>query len=239
MGKKRHLADIFFEPVFEDSLYVRCVAPDIGGEVLQMNNGDCVGIFLKFPVPGFVKTRIASEIGSVEAAIFYKQLAESVLKKTMPAADEYDRIIFFEPAERKMDFEKWLGNERLVPQQGIDLGEKMSNAVSEILKQGRKAVITGSDIPDLDRSIIGAAFSTLEHNDIVLGPAKDGGYYLVGMKVLHQQLFEDIHWSTAEVLSRTVEIIKATGLTCSLLPELSDLDTIEDYKKYIAGGFGK
>jgi rSAM/selenodomain-associated transferase 1 len=175
----------------------------------------------------------------VEAAIFYKQLAESVLKKTMPAADEYDRIIFFEPAERKMDFEKWLGNERLVPQQGIDLGEKMSNAVSEILKQGRKAVITGSDIPDLDRSIIGAAFSTLEHNDIVLGPAKDGGYYLVGMKVLHQQLFEDIHWSTAEVLSRTVEIIKATGLTCSLLPELSDLDTIEDYKKYIAGGFGK
>jgi rSAM/selenodomain-associated transferase 1 len=204
-----------------------------------MNNGDCVGIFLKFPVPGFVKTRIASEIGSVEAAIFYKQLAESVLKKTMPAADEYDRIIFFEPAERKMDFEKWLGDERLVPQQGIDLGEKMSNAISEILKRAGKAVITGSDIPDLDRAIIGAAFSTLEHNDIVLGPAKDGGYYLVGMKVLHQQLFEDIHWSTAEVLSRTVEIIKATGLTCSLLPELSDLDTIEDYKKYIAGGFGK
>jgi len=200
-----------------------------------MNNGDCLGIFLKFPVPGFVKTRIAFEIGSVEAAIFYKQLAESVLKKTTPAADEYERIIFFEPAERKMDFEKWLGNERLVLQQGIDLGEKMYNAVSEILARGRKAVITGSDIPGLDCSIIATAFSMLDHNDIVLGPAKDGGYYLIGMKVLHQQLFKDIPWSTAEVLSLTVEIIKAAGLTYSLLSELSDLDTIEDYKKYNAG----
>ena len=204
-----------------------------------MNSGGGLGMFLKFPAPGMVKTRLAVEIGIAQAAIFYKQLAESVLKKTTPAADEYERIIFFEPAERKMDFEKWLGNEILVPQQGNDLGEKMSNAISWILKRAGKAVIIGSDIPDLDSSIIVTAFSTLDHNDIVLGPAKDGGYYLIGMKVLHQKLFKDIHWSTAEVLSRTVESIKAAGLTCSLLPELSDLDTIEDYKKYKANRSGK
>jgi rSAM/selenodomain-associated transferase 1 len=155
-----------------------------------------------------------------------------MLKKTRPSAHEYERIIFFEPEERKLDFEKWLGNEILVPQQGIDLGEKMANAITEILKRGRKAVIIGSDIPDLDRSIIATAFAMLDHNDIVLGPAKDGGYYLIGMRAPHRRLFKDIPWSTAEVLSRTVEIIKASGLTCWLLSELSDLDTIEDYKKY-------
>jgi len=187
------------------------------------------GIMIKYPEPGRVKTRLAGDIGPEQAALICRKITELVMKQTMPDAEKYDRFVFYDPPERVRDFQSWFPNEKFIAQTGSDVGERMDKAIRHLLKNGaEKAVITGTDIPDLTSRIIIQAFEMLDRADVVVGPALDGGYYLIGMKSSMPELFCDITWSTKDVFSETIRTLKHSGKSYGVLPVLSDLDTIED-----------
>jgi uncharacterized protein len=197
-------------------------------------NRNLYGIMLKYPEPGKVKTRLAKYLGDEKAAEIYRVMAERILKNTETTDHEYVRIVFCDPAERLENFVSWLPDEQLILQQGNDVGERMDNAIRDILAMGAaKAVLTGADIPALNSAIISGAFAALDHADIVIGPAADGGYYLIGMKEPHGEIFRGIPWSTATVLNETVRAIRRLKLGHAYAATLSDLDTPEDYNRFL------
>lgn len=184
---------------------------------------------VKYPEPGRVKTRLAGDIGPEKAALICRQMTERVMKQTIPFAEEYNRFVFYDPAERVRDFMSWLPHEKFMAQEGSDVGQRMDNAIRYLLENGaEKAVITGADIPALTSRIVLHAFEMLDHADVVVGPARDGGYYLIGMKSTTPELFRNIPWSTGDVFAETVMALKHSGKSYRVLPVLSDLDTIED-----------
>lgn len=197
-------------------------------------NRNLYGILMKYPEPGRVKTRLAEDIGHEKAAEIFRQVAEQIMNNTLPDDQSYQRIIFYDPPERLRDFERWLGHEQFVPQQGKDVGERMDNALRVLFDRGaEKAVLTGSDIAGLNSAIISEAFAALEHADIVIGPAADGGYYLIGMKEPQGELFVDIPWSTERVFEATCLRIKEADLSCSYTGTLSDIDRVEDIRNRV------
>lgn len=197
-----------------------------------MNRKNVIGLFLKYPEPGRVKTRLAKDIGDERAADFSRRIAEYVLKKTLSPDRRYFRIVFYSPETRRQYFQDWLGEEILLPQTGADVGERMQHAITAMFDRGaEKAIVVGTDIPDLRREIIETAFQRLDDADIVIGPAMDGGYYLIGMHSPHPEVFRNIIWSTGTVLRETLDIIKKRGLRCSFVPELHDVDGLEDFLK--------
>lgn len=114
-------------------------------------------------------------------------------------------------------------------QEGEDLGDRMSNAFEKIFALGaEKAVIVGSDCPEITTAIINSAFTTLKEKDVCIGPARDGGYYLLGMNKPLPFLFQQKAWSTDSVFSSTIDDLEKQNLSFGKLPELSDLDTAED-----------
>lgn len=116
-------------------------------------------------------------------------------------------------------------------QEGEDLGQRMQHAFETALHQAESAVIVGSDIPGLSSGIIETAFQQLETHDFVIGPARDGGYYLLGMKSLQPELFREISWSTSRVFADTVSRMERLGKSCALAPLLSDVDEAEDWER--------
>jgi uncharacterized protein len=129
-------------------------------------------------------------------------------------------------------FEKWLNNEVLRVQRGNDIGERMANALEEMFQMGaEKAIVVGADIPGLHRGIIDLAFTELDRADIVVGPARDGGYYLIGMKSVHPEIFLDIGWGTKDVFEKSVLNIEKMGLRYSLVETLFDVDGLDDFLK--------
>jgi len=191
-----------------------------------------LGFFAKYPEPGKVKTRLAEHIGFEKAAFFCRRISEYVLKRTAPSDSTYLRIVFYTPDEMRKEFAEWLPCEILQAQKGPDIGERMDNALKEMFDRGaEKAIVVGADIPGLNREIIDNAFEKLDCADIVLGPALDGGYYLIGMKSPHPEVFRNITWSTGEVLNETLFRIKKAGLSYSTVVTLFDVDGPEDLLK--------
>jgi rSAM/selenodomain-associated transferase 1 len=118
-------------------------------------------------------------------------------------------------------------------QEGQDLGERMAGAFARSFEVGMdKVVLIGTDCPTLQRQHLKEAFEALTHSDLVLGPATDGGYYLIGMTRRADYLFEGITWSTSQVLPDTMKVASQHGLTTTLLQELDDIDTQEDWERY-------
>jgi uncharacterized protein len=196
------------------------------------------GIMIKYPEPGKVKTRLAKEKGNKKAAEVCRWLAERVMTATMPYADEFTRIVFHDPPDRFGDFISWFPNEHFVPQRGNDIGERMNNVIIDLLGMGAdKAVITGADIPELTAEIIIRAFAALDDADVVIGPARDGGYYLIGMKAPHSEVFHGIPWSTGKVYKETVHTFQKMNLRYRCVTTLSDLDTAEDFKRLFNHSF--
>ena len=117
-------------------------------------------------------------------------------------------------------------------QQGNDLGQRMEKAFSLALERYDKAIIIGSDCVELNPQILEEAFRQLDHFPFVIGPAHDGGYYLLGMNGFNPELFENIAWSTEKVLAQTIEKIEAMDEKYFLLPGLSDIDVAEDWEKH-------
>ena len=187
------------------------------------------GLLAKFPEPGTVKTRLAREIGARPAAGIYRSIAERVFINTLPEGPGFERVVFYSPVDALSRFEEWLPGERFLPQSGGDIGEIMIKAIQDLFDLGAsKAVIAGVDIPGLRREIVRDAFLKLDISDVVIGPATDGGYYLIGMKAASPGCFRNISWSTAQVFDETIRNIRELGLKYSTVEVLSDVDRIED-----------
>jgi rSAM/selenodomain-associated transferase 1 len=183
-------------------------------------------IFVKNPVHGKVKTRLAAAIGNDKALDIYLHLVTHTLKAIVNAAA--DRYIYFSDEIDDSIGQKTTAFKRAV-QSGADLGERMKNAFCDVLNTSyHKVLIIGTDCPGISPEILEQAFDQLNDADIVIGPAADGGYYLLGMKALHPQLFDNIEWSTSAVLQTTVERCTQNNLRYQLLEELNDIDEEKD-----------
>lgn len=187
-------------------------------------------VFTKNAEPGKVKTRLASSIGDEQALEVYKELLTHTLQVTKPATA--NKYVFY--STKIEDNDNWQRNNFIQHlQNGHSLGERMSNAFQKVFElNNKKGVMVGTDCFDLTTNIIESAFDALDENDVVIGPALDGGYYLLAMKQHQKMLFENIEWSTGSVLADTLDVCKRNDLKYSLLPALSDIDTVSDLKDY-------
>ena len=183
-------------------------------------------IFTKNPVPGKVKTRLAATVRNDVAFSVYQQLVKHTLVIT--SGLPVDKFVFYSDEVEQEDV--WNEKHYLKQlQQGNNLGERMNNAFASTFKKGvNKVVVIGTDCPGLDAGIIMNAFTYLDKYNVVIGPAADGGYYLLGMKQHHPQLFENIPWSTNIVLEETISKCVASHLDYWLLPVLNDIDEEKD-----------
>jgi rSAM/selenodomain-associated transferase 1 len=191
-------------------------------------------IFVKYPAPGKVKTRLGAQIGYRLAADLYHLFIDQTLEIARRA--EADNIyIAYEPKERSDDFEKLVPDGfNCFPQHGQDLGQRMLNAFEYVLNQNsNKVIILGSDSPTLPVHIVKDAFTRLAAFDLVLGPAEDGGYYLIGVKRPYQGIFDNIEWSSPSVLQNTLERASELGIHYSLLPQWYDVDTLADLRRAV------
>jgi len=178
-------------------------------------------VFVKNIVLGKVKTRLAKTIGNQNAFDVYKSLVSITEKATVNLT--FDKHIYF--SDVIIDT-KWKDCSKFVQSEG-NIGERMLNAFKDGFKNGYEQIILiGSDLPDINSDIIQNGFNSLKHSEIVFGPAKDGGYYLVGMNNYTPTLFEDKPWSESNLLTETIKDLKSYAL----IKELNDIDTIDDLR---------
>ncbi|MBI2361578.1 MAG: TIGR04282 family arsenosugar biosynthesis glycosyltransferase [Deltaproteobacteria bacterium] len=190
-----------------------------------------VAIMAKAPWPGQVKTRLCPPLSYEEAAELYRcfllDKIEQVkaLKKATPA-------IAYTPEDAKSLFEDMASPSFIfIPQQGVDLGSRLFSTLHQLLGLGyTKVIAIDSDTPTLSLDYIQRALTVLSEPeiDLVLGPCEDGGYYLIGLRKLHRELFDGITWSSAHVFSQTIRRAQAKGLNVACLPSWYDVDTPED-----------
>jgi len=195
---------------------------------------DALIVFVKNPLLGKVKTRLAQKIGVKSALRIYHKLLNHTLKIILPLTQ--DVVIYY--SDEVIIDDMWAGHQFLKEKQtGIDLGDKMSNAFKDYFsKDYKKICIIGSDNLEITTEIIEQAFNKLNDTDIVIGPSADGGYYLVGMIAQYSDIFKNKSWSTSRVLEETINDLKDHTLSYSLLKTLSDIDTYKDLKKAIDRG---
>ena len=192
-------------------------------------------VVAKEPVPGKVKTRLFPELSPEEAARLYSCFLQDRLRE-ISALKGIDRAIAFTPEDARETFTALaLDGFELFAQRGKTLGERLNNIFLEKFDRGYDAVsIVDSDSPDLPKSIIKESFQLLSSKqaEVVFGPCRDGGYYLVGMRKPYPELFRNIPWSTENVLTISLEKARKTGLNVKLLSGWNDLDTFEDILEY-------
>ena len=186
-------------------------------------------IFIRNPELGKVKTRLAESLGDEKALAIYKSLLEHT--RQIAESVETDRLVFYshfiDPTDEwaSVHFQKFLQSEG-------DLGSKIKQSFEKAFEQHQKVLIIGSDCASLTATLIEEAFEALDSHEFVLGPAIDGGYYLLGMRQFSPTLFDGIPWSTDRVANLTLEKMKELGGSCQLLVPLSDIDYAEDWEKY-------
>lgn len=193
-------------------------------------------VFLKAPITGSVKTRLANSIGDSEALNIYSQLVE----RQLAALPEKYRIeIHFTPPKHEGLVREWLGDAcDYYPQSDGDLSDRLKFASAESFKRGSESVFCiGGDCPNLGPAQFATALAQLAGaKDIVFGPTEDGGYYLVGMRAPHLEVFEDIPWSSRDTLTVSVEKATSLGLNVHFLETLYDVDTIDELERAKAEG---
>jgi uncharacterized protein len=187
-------------------------------------------LFVRNPELGKVKTRLAASVGPEIALDIYLHLLRHT--RDITQALPLDKVVYY--SERIEENDLWpdqLYQKKLQPA-ASDLGEKMKAAFETAFADGyTSVVIIGSDCQQLTPDIINEAFDRLENHEVVIGPALDGGYYLLGMKHLHLELFENKRWSTEHVFPDTLYDIERLHLSHTLLPYLSDVDKLEDLQE--------
>ena len=190
-------------------------------------------VFTRYPKPGTTKTRLAKALGDFEAAAIQKKLTEYTILQVAKLMTLYpvSVSIYFDGGSREK-IKKWLGpGYSYRDQGGGDLGQRMANAFAEAFKRNyKKIVIIGTDCPYLKAGHMKQAFDSLRQKDLALGPATDGGYYLIGLSRNEKSLFKNISWGTDAVLAETLNIAAERGLSIDLLDTLSDVDRPEDLK---------
>ena len=189
-----------------------------------------LGIFAKHWTPGRVKTRLAEAIGDARAAEVHRLFVTAIAQRMGAASDE--RILAIDPPESEHEFGRALGDSwQVEPQAAGDLGERMAAFFAGGLARAGLVVLIGSDSPDLPADYIADAFEALREVDVVLGPAADGGYYLVGAARRVPPIFTGISWSTADVWPQTVRRLTQAGCQWRSLPQWYDVDTFDDLRQ--------
>lgn len=182
-------------------------------------------IFIKNPERGKVKTRLAQTIGEKKALQVYRRLL--AITKNVTDQLQCTRQLWYSNYIENED--QWDDAYEKKLQVGNDLGERMRHAFDQSFSEGAdNVVIIGSDCPELSPTLIERAFRILQTQEVVIGPSRDGGYYLLGMNNFHPGLFENKQWSTSTVYEETIAEIREAELTFEVLPQLNDIDTEED-----------
>jgi uncharacterized protein len=197
-------------------------------------------LFVKAPVKGQVKSRLAAEVGEETALDLYRCFVLDIVNTLDNSCHPFR--MFFYPHDGDSALATLLGRRHhFLPQEGNDLGKRMENAFRRIFSEGfDRAVLIGSDIPDLTPAVFHEALDSLENNDVVIGPAADGGYYLIGFhkRSLLPRIFDEREWSTDRVFRETLEILRGASLRIHLAPEWRDVDTREDLSALAARSRG-
>ena len=193
-----------------------------------MSDNRLLIIFAKNPEKGHVKTRLAKSLGEQKALEIYR----TILGYTLSVADrcECDKELWYSRFIPEQD--EWGSRGfQIQLQQGEDLGDRMKHAFRRAFNNSyHKVVIIGSDCAELTSDLISESYQQLDKHDLVIGPSEDGGYYLLGMNKFYGQLFENVPWSTPEVLPQTLKIAEELDLNLHMLPELNDVDNEEDWR---------
>jgi rSAM/selenodomain-associated transferase 1 len=190
-----------------------------------MQTKDALIIFIKTPQPYQVKTRLQPQLTAKNAAVLYSAFLQDLNNKFL-AKNDFDLWYAVSPE----GYDQHILNSSIALnhyflQQGNDIGKRMGHAFQTLFAKGyEKAVLIGSDIPAISSAIIKQAFQDLKVYDCVLGPSKDGGYYLIALKQVYRFLFSNVPWSTVEVLEVTLKLLKNNELDYKLLSELQDID---------------
>lgn len=186
-------------------------------------------IFMKNPIPGKVKTRLAQDLGNEKAVEFYKKLL-AITKEATDTCDADKWLCYGDFINHEDDWSPIEYHKKL--QQGDDLGQRISSFFNKGFDEGYKnIVIIGSDCPELVTWDLDNAFALLDEKDAVIGPANDGGYYLLGLSK-NVNLFSNKSWSTESVYSDTIQEMQSLNLSFEELEEKIDLDTVEDLKNF-------
>jgi uncharacterized protein len=188
-------------------------------------------LFVKSPVPGEVKTKLIPFLTGLEAADLYKCFVSDIIKNVsrLPCVTKVQ--IAYQPHSKANDI-SWLGTKNppeLFKQEGRSLGERLIHSFGLAFGRGAKQVVViGSDAPTLPKEYIEQAFTALNHTDVVLGPAYDGGYYLIGLSRPCLKLFDDVSWSCDQVFERTALNAQRNGYSLKILPKHYDVNTIDE-----------
>jgi uncharacterized protein len=191
----------------------------------------CLIVFTRYPVPGKTKTRLIPALGAAGAADLHRQMTEHTLARVRQVrADGVAIEIHYAGATVDRELADWLGVDLVYRSQGDgDLGDRMALSIKHAVQTGHdRVIIIGTDCPGLTTDILQLAFQQLIDRDLVLGPAIDGGYYLIGLQRFIPELFVGISWGTSAVRQQTIEIATKLGLSMGDLPLLADIDRPED-----------
>ncbi|MGD8252877.1 MAG: TIGR04283 family arsenosugar biosynthesis glycosyltransferase [Syntrophobacterales bacterium] len=195
------------------------------------NPSELLVLFTRYPEPGKTKTRLIPALGPVNAAELQRRMTEHVLNRIcgLNLSRQVELEVHYEGGNRAL-MEKWLGPDLSYRSQGRgNVGARMARTFNKAFDRGvDRVVIVGSDCPGITEATAGTSFDLLKQFDLVLGPANDGGYYLIGLRQEEPELFKDIPWGTAEVRARTLKIADQLGLRWIEVEPLSDVDRIED-----------
>lgn len=193
-----------------------------------MSKHNTLVVVAKRPLPGQTKTRLCPPLSYAQAADLYECFLRDTLD-LMHQVRDVQPVIGFLPEDARNYFQHLAPDMQLTCQSGNSLGERLDHLLTEALLNGsQRAVVMDSDSPTLPAEYITQAFDHLADADVVIGPTRDGGYYLIGIKEPQPHLLRDVQMSTPDVLADTLALAKATGLTVSLLPAWYDVDTIDD-----------
>jgi uncharacterized protein len=194
-------------------------------------------VFARLPELGKVKTRLAAELGAERALEVYESMLGEVMAAIGTSNPDLEIEVMWPPTPTATgaSLREAFGSHSLAVQTGTSLGDRLSMALSErfFFHRTEKIVVIGVDDPSLTRELIDRAFALLESCEYVLGPATDGGYYLIGCRALayDSSLFLDVEWGTSTVLETTLQRIATLGRTVALLPEHFDIDTAADLER--------
>jgi rSAM/selenodomain-associated transferase 1 len=207
----------------------------------QAHPADRVILFLKSFQPGRVKTRLAARLGDRGALEIYIAMVADLLAGLAPLRNllipYFDTLA--DPIDHPSSISSLLSRGVVKVQQGGELGERMSRAFQEVFAAGaERVVLIGSDIPRIDSELLKGYLSALRRFPMVLGPAADGGYYLIGFRRerFEPSVFAGIEWSTERVLDQTLDKARSCGLPCHVGAELQDVDTLEDLESLLSAG---
>ncbi len=195
-----------------------------------------LAVVAKAPVAGQVKTRLCPPLSAAEAAEFARCALLDTIEQVR-ALGRASPAVAYAPAEARALFERLAPGFTLVPQRGADLGERMAGAIERLLEHGFDAVLlVGADTPSLPAAFLRQAVGAIASPevDMVVGPSEDGGYYLIGLRAPHPELFEGIAWGTPGVLAATMRRAEARGLRSVRLPVWFDVDTPADLERLAA-----